>query len=152
MTDEAEAETFAAQYPEARIVRVSSPNFPLMAPVPAATGSVFGGTLNLDVTVPFNDPVNPFVHRFHPQHDNLRYDNGVATPLSDGEESYTVTRALQFRFATLDPALGITNRQWGATEQGGLFDETVTGLNKTLRARGTFQVQRVSREAALGAE
>jgi len=149
LTGEKAATSYSAQYPDAKIVRVSSPNFPLMEPLLAATGSVFGATLNFDVTVPYNDPVNPFMHRYNPQHDNLRYDNGVATPLPEGVESYTVVRALQLRFSQVDPDQGITNRQWGVTENGGVFDETVTGLNKTIRARGQFRVQRVSRVGEL---
>jgi len=147
LTDEADAKAYATLHPDAKIVRVSSACFPLMAPISAKTGSVFSafGSLAVDVTVPYNDPVNPFVHRYHPQHDNLRYDNGVATNLAEGIESYTVTRSMDFHFEPLDPDRGATNRQWGVTENGGRFEETVTGLNKTIHAAGTFRVERVSR-------
>lgn len=144
LSDESAAAAYSVQYPDAKIVRISSPNFPLMSPVSAATGSVFGASMDFDVTIPFDDPVNPFLHRYHPQHDNLRYDNGVATNVPEGVESYTISRALQFRFSPIDPVLGVTNRQWGIAEQGGMYEETVNGLNKTIRTRGTFRLQRVS--------
>lgn len=151
LTDEADAKSYAALHPGAKIVRVSSPCFPTMAPVAAKTGSVFSvsGSLVVDVVIPYDDSINPFVHRYHPQHDNLVYDNGVATKLVDGVESYTVTRSMIFRFEPLDPDRGIANRQWGVTENGGLFDETVTGLNKTIHSVGTFRVERVSRISEL---
>jgi len=147
LTDEANAKTYATLHPAAKIARVSSPCFPLMAPLRTKTGSVFSafGSLAVEVALPYNDPVNPFVHRYHPQHDNLQYDNGVATNLAEGIESYTVTRSMAFYFQPLDPGRGTTNRQWGVTENGGRFEETVTGLNKTIRSAGTFRVERVSR-------
>jgi hypothetical protein len=151
MADEAKAKTYATQHPDAKIARVSSPCFPLMDPVNMKTGGVFGatGSLSFDVTIPYNDPVNPFVHRYHPQHDNLQYDNGVAVALAEGVESYTVTRAMEFHFDLIDPSQGTANRRWGVTENGGRFNETVTGLNKTIRVAGTFKVERVSRVGEL---
>jgi hypothetical protein len=151
MTEEAEAKAYVVTHPDARIVRVSSTCFPLMDPL--ALSGDFGSSNVLSglVTIPYNDPVNPFVHRYHPQHDNLRYDNGVATNLQEGVEAYTVTRDIRLQFSLLDPARGAANRHWGVRETGGVFEETVAGLNKTIRIRGTFKIERVSRVSELGA-
>ncbi len=151
LIDEKDATAYAAQHSNARIVRVSSTCFPIMDPLPMSGTFGSSNTLSALVTLPYNDPVNPFVHRYHPQHDNLRYDNGVATNQEEGVESYTVTRDMSFNFALLDPVRGIANRQWGVTESGGVFEETVAGLNKTIRIKGTFKLERVSRVSEFGA-
>jgi hypothetical protein len=150
LTDEKEATAYAAVHSGARIVRVSSTCFPFMDPLPLSGTFGSSNTLSGLVTIPSNDPVNPFVHRYHPQHDNLRYDNGVATNLEEGVETYTVTRDMSFLFSLLDPSRGVANRQWGVTETGGIFEETVAGLNKTIRIRGTFKLERVSRVSEFG--
>lgn len=149
LASEQAAETYSAAHADAKIVRVSSSCFPVMEPVGMKTGGVFGAAMLFDVTIPYDDQVNPFVHRYHPQHDNLRYDNGVASTLQEGVESYTVTRAMAFTFAAIDPDRGTANRQWGVTERGGSFEETITGVNKTIRARGTFRLTRASRVGGL---
>ena len=149
-TDEHYAELCLAEHPEARISRISSVNFPLMAPVLMDGG--FGGTGALDCTVEllFNDSVNPFAHRYHPMHDNKEYNNdGSATPLGEGDESTTVTRALRFAFAGSDPERGAGNPQWGVSEMGGTFTETVNGLNKTIYVQGPFRLEKVNDCGAL---
>ncbi len=152
LADETDAENFARQHADARIVRISSVCFPTTLRPVNMTGA-FGAphTLHAVVTLPYDNPVNPFVHRYHPQHDNLRYDNGVASALAEGVESHTITRELVFRFEAVDPVGGIANRNWGTREAGGTFEETVDGLNKTIRARGTFRLERISQVSDLGA-
>jgi hypothetical protein len=151
LTDEAEAKAYVVTHPDARIVRVSSTCFPIMNPLLLSGTFGLSNTLSGLVTIPYNDPVNPFVHRYHPQHDNLRYDNGVATNQAEAVESYTVTRDMSFQFTLLDPERGVANRQWGVKESGGRFEETVAGLNKTIRITGSFKIERVSRVSELGA-
>ena len=74
--------------------RVSAPSWPAAAPTPMI-GS-FGTNLSATVTVPFNDKVNPFVHRYHPDHNNLAED--FKTPLVAGQESFEITRQVSFYF------------------------------------------------------
>ena len=90
------AAAYQSAHPGTKIVRLSSTCFPLMTPQ-AATGRLApSNTVVCALELPYNDPVNPFVHLFHPQHDNLQYRNGTATALGEGAESYTVQRTLRF--------------------------------------------------------
>jgi hypothetical protein len=147
--EESSAMAYQAANPGTRIVRISSTCFPLMPPQ-AATGRMApSNTVACALELPFNDPVNPFVHRFHPQHDNLEYRNSVATALGEGEESYTVQRDLRFEFLGTDPETGRADAQWGVTRNGGLFREQVQGLNKTIFVEGTFRVEKLSDIGAL---
>lgn len=149
LTDETHIGAYKQQYPTSTITRVSSVCFPPMAPV--TVSGLFGSsnTLSCLVQLPYDNPVNPFVHRYNPAHDNLEYRNGVAAPLEEGEESYAVSRTLWFEFSSVDPELGAANQRWGFTENGGSFREQVLGLNKTIYAEGAFRVEKVSDNGAL---
>jgi hypothetical protein len=141
-TDAQYARQFKADHSDAEVVRISSANFPMMDPL-VLTGA-FGGTETVsgNVHLPFNDPVNPFVHAFHPDHDNKEYRNGVATNLAAGVESFTVDRAVKFSFVAEDP-FGV-NPRWQVDETGGVYEETVIGLNKTIHVSGAFRLEKVS--------
>ena len=64
------------------------------------------GSLSCTITVPYNDPTNPFLHQYHPDHDNkdARFQDfalpGGVTPttakISDGVEAPAITRACTF--------------------------------------------------------
>jgi hypothetical protein len=129
--------------PQAEITRLSSVNFPLMAPQTLDGQFGPGQTLVGTVTVPYDDPVNPFVHVYAPLHDNLRIQNAVTNKLLNGVESFTVTRSLTFQFATQDPS-NATNPRWGVDENGGDFRETVEGLYRPVQVQGRFRVQRLT--------
>jgi hypothetical protein len=64
----------------ARISRISSVGLGVGTPVVFDDGGSFLEELNASWTVAYSDPLNPFVHTFHPQHDNLdsRYDSELA--------------------------------------------------------------------------
>lgn len=142
-TDAEYARQFHVDHPEAEAVRISSANFPPMDPV-LLSGS-FGGSNQLSgsVSLPFNDSSNPFVHPFHPQHDNKEYRNGEAFPLGADKESFDVSRNLRFSFRETDP-LNPANPDWQVSEQGGDFEETVSGLNKDIYVKGAFRLKKVS--------
>lgn len=74
--------------------RVSAPSWPRGGATPLTGG--FGETLSGTVSVDYNDAVNPFVHRYHPDHDNLGED--FRTPLPAGVESFSITRRVAFHF------------------------------------------------------
>ncbi|NCC50628.1 MAG: hypothetical protein EOM20_05365 [Spartobacteria bacterium] len=149
LTDDALAEDYVTANPDATIHRLSSVNLPLSGPwlMTGAFGS--GQTLTVLVDLPFDDAVNPFVHRYHPQHDNLDYLNDAPVALEEGAESYTVTRDMQFTFLSDDPDAGGTSLLWGTEEMGGDFAEHIDGLNKTLYVEGRFRLRRVSDASAL---
>jgi hypothetical protein len=144
-TDTAYAQSYASDHPECRITRLSTANLPLIAPL-AMTSD--GTNLSVTVVLPYDDPANPFVHPFHPQHDNQEVRNGVAAARPAGVESYTVTRTMAFAFDATDPVRP-GNPDWNISEAGGVFTEQVAGLNKTIYVRGAFRLERVSRAATL---
>ena len=76
--------------------RLSAGHLPLNFIAPSSSGSFALGQY-LDVVVPlsFNDPTNPFVHTYHPDHDNR---DARLAPSGAGQESYTVVRTLRFAF------------------------------------------------------
>ncbi len=74
--------------------RLSAPSWPAAAPA-ALTGS-FGASVAGTVTTPYDDKVNPFVHRYHPDHNNLTED--FSTKLPAGVESFDITRNVSFFF------------------------------------------------------
>ena len=101
-----------------------------------------GSTTQWTIPVSYDDETNPFVHTYHPDHDNLGTD--YSTPLKSGDESYTVTRTCSFTF-TSSPPNGSTISGWGTTMLGGTYAETLTGLNKDpLKVSGTFGMRRIS--------
>ena len=75
--------------------RVSAPSWSGAAPT-LLTGGGFGSDLTGLLSIPFNNPLNPFVHRYHPDHDNLSDD--FKTPLSAGKESFDIARKVSFYF------------------------------------------------------
>lgn len=100
-----------------------------------------GSSLAYSVTIPFDDPTNPFAHAYHPDHDNR--DARLAA-LPAGVESYTVTRALTFTFTSAPPD-GTKILGWGASIYGGTYRETLTGIHKSpLTVGGTFTLRRLS--------
>ena len=141
-TDASYASQYKTDHPDAEMVRISSSNFNPMAPF-LMTGSFGSSNLSGVIPLAFDDPVNPFVHPYHPQHDNKEYRNGVPSAWGAGVESFDVSRSIRFDFANEDP-LGSANPQWNISERGGVFEETVTGLNKEIYVRGVFRLQKIS--------
>ncbi len=122
--------------------RLMAAQLPLDTEISTGSGTVsLGSTLVRSFTVLFNDRTNPFVHAYHPDHDNK---DARFAPLAAGVESYTYARALTFQFAATPPA-GTSPIGWGATLLGGNYSETITGVHKqTLTVTGTFELRRVS--------
>ena len=106
--------------------------------------------------MPYNDPTNPFLHQYHPDHDNLtaRFDpiplpegvTAATAKISDGLEVPAITRACTFTF-TAAPPVGSTAplSAWGSSIIGGTYSETITGAHKNLiQVDGTFELRRAS--------
>ncbi len=111
------------------------------------SGSIgLGGALQRRVVIDYANGVNPFVHSYHPDHDNL---NPRFVTLPAGVESWTLQRDLTFTFSTT-PTSGSNPAAWGATQLGGTYSETLTGAHKLpLTVTGTFMLNRVSSDATL---
>ena len=107
--------------------------------------------LTATVTLPFNDQAsNPFLHTYHPDHDNL--DPAFKNELPQGSESYSVRRDI--RLTILPPSGGSATFTTGAQSLSGNYAETVTmtGLaraggkfdTRTFEVRGVFNLNRIS--------
>lgn len=119
--------------------RISAPAFSLTAPA-ALSGQInsqLTGTLQVD----YKDPMNPFVHAFHPDHNNL--DERYEQQLPEGVESYSFSRAITLNFAEQDPeSLGLP--EWGYELVGGAYSEKLTGVHvRDIHMSGTFRLTKV---------
>lgn len=126
--------------------RISSAAFAFSEPQPMSGG--FDGTLRLvNLPLPYDDRLNPFVHRYHPNHDNL--NARFEAKLPEGRESYSVFRTIELAFSAADPD-GLNRAGWGDAEVGGTYRERIVGLHReVLHVSGTFRLQHVSRVAIL---
>lgn len=98
-----------------------------------------GGQITAAVVVPSDLPTNPFLHRYHPDHNNL--DEHF---LNYEEEAFQVVRNMQLVFTADDPT-GASPPGWGDSIMGGTFAETITGLHRNpIFTSGTFRLTRAS--------
>jgi len=144
-------ETGLKQDAKAAARRLSVVHLPLDTVTSTGSGSVaLGSTLVRTVSIPFNDPTNPFVHTYHPDHDNLdARPDGTATPLAAGVESHDITRQCRFEFSPAPP-VGASSLGWGSTVIGGTYTEEIAGLHKeTITVSGPFTLRRASEEGAI---
>ena len=127
--------------------RFVSTQLPLDTEVATGSGTVaLGASLTRTFTVGFNERTNPFVHTYHPDHDNR---DARLQPLAAGVESYNVTRACTFTFAATPPE-GSSAVGWGASVIGGTYTEVLTGLHKqSITVTGTFELRRISELGAI---
>lgn len=121
--------------------RISTSTLPLDLVVDGTSVLKPGGTVAFTVPLGYNEPTNPFVHTYHPQHDNL--DARFEQPLPEGQESYAITRQIELNVSATPT--GANSPSWGSDNLGGTYQETITGLRQTpLRVRGEFALSRVS--------
>jgi hypothetical protein len=82
--------------------RFSSAAFAFASPALLSGGGEFGANaLNGTVTTGYDDALNPFKHRYHPDHDNL--NAAYSGVLAVGEESFAITRQVTLQFTSDDP-------------------------------------------------
>ncbi len=126
--------------------RFSSANFSFREPIPLGATGEFGASgvrLGCSILLDYRDPLNPFVHRYHPDHDNL--DERFEATLPEGRESFTVKRDVEFEFLSTDPE-NLQISGWGDNQIGGIYRETLTGLHRNpIRVSGTFRLNLASR-------
>lgn len=80
-----------------------------------------------------DDPLNPFRHKYHPDHDCDREGECIG-----------VTRSMLFEFDAQPPE-GDTRPGWGDRILGGTYAETIIGLHReTLSVGGRFELRRIS--------
>ncbi len=131
-----------------RIARLTSASFP-PATTPPSAGAPVGltGAATFSIVLPAGAATNPFIHAYHPDHDNLDAKfTGPAGPA----ESYQVTRNITLTFQSTLPGVSDTDPSWGSTTLGGTFTETLTGLRSTpFSVAGIFVIRRVSAASTL---
>jgi hypothetical protein len=123
--------------------RLSSAVFGFRQPVLLTGVGAFGtGDFTCQVNLDYDEPVDPFKHRYHPDHDNL--DDRFQNKVPEGVESFTVNRQIELQFTAQDPD-NLTLAGWGDDQLGGNYRETITGLNsQPLFISGTFRFTRAS--------
>lgn len=117
--------------------RITATHLPLDV-VQSFTGN-FGAGATLDATVNCGaaDPVNPFLHTYHPDHDNL--DARFSAPAA---ETFAVSRAIALQ---LDAASPGNEPGWGSSLITGQYSETISGLHKNpISITGSVILKRVS--------
>jgi hypothetical protein len=120
------------------VSRMSSAALPLMPPVPLV--GVLTNALAGTVTVRFDDPTNPFLHRYHPLHDNQDWN---WQPYTNAVETRTIVRNL---LLTSSASTNVANPYAGVDRVGGLYQETLSGLRaQPILLQGVYGLQRISR-------
>ena len=110
-----------------------------------------GGSLTVTVPVAYDDQSsNPFLHAYHPDHDNL--DAQFSTQLPRGVESYGITRQISLTFTS--PTDDFDSLTAGSQDLAGNYAEVVTFLSKNSQTRqfnvlGAFSLKRISEIATL---
>ncbi len=150
-------ESALKQDEKAKAQRFTAAHLPLDTVLASGSGSVaLGQTLVRSLSIPYNAPTNPYVHTYHPDHDNrnARFDGD----LSAGVESPNITRQLTFAFTTTPPS-GTSSQGWGSSVIGGNYSETIGGIRKvrlpdgttssSVTVAGTFVLRRVSELGSL---
>lgn len=108
-----------------------------------------GDVLTGEVITGYNDPLSPFLHRYHPDHDNLNRRFDTDSPLPEGEESFTIRRAISLHFQEQDPE-GLVLSGAGDRQVGGVYRETIHGVHKDpIYVEGIFRMHHASRVARL---
>jgi hypothetical protein len=130
---------------KANAQRFVATHLPLDEVLATGTGSVaLGQTLVRSVSIPFNGPTNPYVHTYHPDHDNKNSRFDLLTGTLETLESPTIGRTFSFTFSPA-PLPTSSPLGWGSTVLGGTYAETITGVHKDpLTVSGTFELRRVS--------
>lgn len=135
-------EALLKQDEKAQSHRLVAAHLPLDQVISGTGGVQMGSTLTCTVSVPYNDPTNPFVHQYHPDHDNK---DARQQPVGPGVESYDISRTCRFTFTTVPPDGSSASSGWGSSVIGGTYMETITGAHKQpITVSGTFELSRAS--------
>ena len=113
---------------------------PFIEPLPLS--GAMSNSLSATFTVDCNDPVNPFLHRYNPLHDNKDWDYNT---YSNAVETLSVTRAISLDFGEGISSNATDNPFWGSNLQGGNYREILFGLRKQpIVVEGSFVLKRIS--------
>ena len=129
--------------------RLACAAFPVMEPLElTGEASLTNGPLTGQILLDGNDPMNPFLHIYHPMHDNqnaegVRYKNAV--------ETLEVTRNITIEPHTKTNAVtSIAHSIWGTDFVEGTYREKITGLQtNSVIVQGVFYLRRISKDGTL---
>lgn len=122
----------------------------------------FGESLSFDYVIAPDDPVNPFLHSRHPDHDGLKAD--FKTPLPSGDnpasymaeikpETFSISNTVTLIWG--DDSEGAGSALWNPEEMAvGTFRHRLSGLRRegAILMEGAFEIQRVSLVGTLTTE
>lgn len=129
--------------------RISSTGLPWTAantPWVLAGQLAEGGVLTTTVSVAYDDQAtNPFLHTYHPDHDNL--DTTFSRELPQGSESYGITR--QITLNVTPPGTDFVSLTTANQTLSGVYSETISlrglgGATRTFNITGGFSLTCVS--------
>jgi len=141
----------------ANAVRISSIHLPASEqnqPWTCTGDLTQGQTVQSTVLIDHNDHAsNPFLHTYHPDHDNLVADFASGQPV--GRESYSIKRDIKLTFNTSGNDFKSLTRS--SKRLSGIYEETLTliGLaanpanEKSYAMKGVFVINRISDIATL---
>ena len=126
--------------------RISAAHLPWSAQNTPWPMTVTGNVSRVEISTPYDSPsVNPFIHQYHPDHDNLNASFSQVLP--KGKESYSVKRTLWL--SQQAAGFDYQSRTSGSLDRNGVYDETIemggSGSNtRTFRVLGTYTLNRIS--------
>ena len=127
--------------------RFTSTHLPLNTAMTFSGSAVVGGTVSGMVTIGHDSPSNPFLHLFHPDHDNL--DERFENVLPSGVESHTIVREISLTLHSGAPE-GLNDPAWGTSVLTGEYAESLSGLHKNaIATRGVFALRKAASKVAL---
>jgi hypothetical protein len=142
---------------------VSSAAFSIEGPLVRSGMVEFGdtsGLLDFSITIDPQDPLNPFKHKYHPDHDNLDVKfNEIDFDAVDPYlwEAPEIRRRIQLELTELPPYLDADEAEslaaevdWGGTTWGGLYKEVIKGIHKNdITVKGYFVIRHALTTAEL---
>jgi hypothetical protein len=136
--------------------RISAVHMPWTAantPIPFSGQLDLGGVLTATFYEDYGDQAaNPFLHTYHPDHNNLDLTKSPPQELPVGSQSFDINRQITLLVApNTGDFLSLTT---GNTSLAGSYMETVTltglgGAQRSFTSAGTFSLQRISPIAVL---
>ena len=143
-------------YTSADGTRISSVAFSM--PEPVLSSGSFTDSLRFAITIDYQDPLSPYKHKYHPDHDNL---DAQFNPIDIDAvpphlwEVYTIRRDIELEFTDLPPIDAVPGAMtdtlrlaqevgWGGAMWGGYYREVIRGLHKhDITVRGIFIVRHI---------
>jgi hypothetical protein len=126
--------------------RISAAHLPWSAQNTPWPITITSNVYRVEIATPYDSPSsNPFIHQYHPDHDNL--NASFTQLLPKGRESYSIQRTVWL--SPQSAGFDYQSLTTGSLDLNGVYDETIevggSGANaRTFRVLGTFTLNRIS--------